>query len=156
MNLLREIKTKLKWAFTHCPSLSERKLHEVVTYPVQDHAYIAAYWKDQSNGKGPAVSLYVCNKEVMKFDCFGEGKGHYHININQPPLVPRGEERIQLMERTREEQVKRAIFEIQKNASYFLQRNFDPRVTFFKLDKSKLETACGQAQAKLLEYAAKF
>ena len=155
MTLLENIKTKLKWIFTHCPSPHERKLNDVVIYPVQDHAYLAVYWKDLPIGKGPCVSLYVYNKEILKFDCFGQARGHYHTNMNQPSLVPKGEERLYFSERAIEDQVGRSIFEIQRNATYHLQRNHDPRVTFFKLDQSRLEAACREAKVKMLEYVVK-
>ena len=135
-----------------CPTPEERNLNDVVIYPVQDHAYLAVYWKDLPIGKGPCVSLYVQDKEILKFDCFGEDRGHYHTNINQPSLVPKGEERLYFSERTIEDQVTRSIFEIERNAVYHLQRNHDPRVTFFKLDPFRLEAACREAKAKMLEY----
>ena len=138
---------------TRTPSPAERALNDVVLYPVQDHAYLAVYWKDLPIGKGPCISLYVYDKEILKFDCFGEDRGHYHTNVNQPSLAPRGEERLYFSERTIEDQVARSIFEIRRNAAYHLQRNFDPHVTFFKLDRPRLEAALGQAAAKMLEYA---
>ena len=154
--MLKEIKTKLKSIFMRCPSPYERKLNDVVIYPVQDHAYVAVYWKDLPIGKGPCASLYVYDKEILKFDCFGEGRGHYHTHMNQSSLVRNGEERLYFYERTIEDQVERSIFEIQKNAAYHLQRNYDPRITFFKLDPSRLEAVCREAKAKMLEYAAQF
>lgn len=155
MKLLKEIKTKLKSIFTRCPSPYERALNDVVIYPVQEHAYLAVYWKDLSIGKGPCASLYVYDKEILKFDCFGENQGHYHTNMNQPSLAPQGEERLYFFERTIEDQVARSIFEIQTNAAYHFQRNFDPRITFFKLDRPRLDIACREAKAKMLEYAVK-
>ncbi len=152
LNPLKQLKTKLKWMMAGTLSPGERKLNDVVIYPVQEHAYLAVYWKDLPIGKGPAVSLYVYDKEILKFDCFGEGRGHYHINMAQPSLVPRGEERLYLIERSIEAQIQRSIFEIQKNASYYLHRNFDPRITFFKLDPVRLEPACREAKAKMIEY----
>ena len=154
--MLKEIKTKLKSIFTRCPSPYERKLNDVVIYPVQDHAYVAVYWKDLPIGKGPCASLYVYDKEILKFDCFGEGRGHYHTHMNQPSLVRNGEERLYFYEKTIENQVERSIFEIQKNAAYHLQRNHDPRITFFKLDLPHLEAVCREAKVKMLEYAAQF
>ena len=47
-------------------------------YRVQDNVYIAVFWKVLGIGKGPALSLYVKDREVLKFDCFGKDKGHYH------------------------------------------------------------------------------
>ena len=153
--LLKEIKTRLKSIFTRCPSPYERKLSDVVIYPVQDHAYLAVYWKDLPIGKGPCVSLYVHDKEILKFDCFGEDRGHYHANMDQTSLIPKGEERLYFKERSIEDQVERSIFEIQRNAAYHLQRNFDPRITRFKLDRARLETASREAKQKMLEYASK-
>jgi len=155
LNLLKKIKIILKSIFTRCPSPYERKLNDVVIYPIQDHAYLAVYRKDLPIGKGPGVSLYVHDKEILKFDCFGEGRGHYHTHMNQPSLVPEGEERLYFSERTVEDQAERSIFEIQRNATYHLQRNHDPRITFFKLDQPRLEVACREAKAKMLEYAVK-
>ena len=155
MILLKTIKTKLKWALTRCPSPHERKLNDVVIYPIQDHAYLAVYWKDLPIGKGPCVSLYVHDKEILKFDCFGEDRGHYHTNLIQPiPIVNDPEGRIYFMERTVKEQIERSIFEIEKNISYYLKNNPYSRIKFFEIDRSRLETGCRQAKAKMLEYAA--
>ncbi len=156
MNVFKNVKTKLKWMFARTPSPSERKLNDVVIYHIQDHAYLAVYWKDIPIGKGPCVSLYVHDKEIFKFDCFGEDRGHYHTNIGQLPLVPRGEDRLYFSERSIEEQLKHAIFEIRRNTNYYLHRNFDPRITFFKLDTQRLEAACQEAETKMLEYAKTF
>ncbi len=137
------------------PSPSERKLNDVVIYPVQDHAYIAVYWKDLPIGKGPAISLYVYNKEVFRFDCFGEGRGHYHTNLTQPSLAPSEDGRFYMSERTIKDQIERSIFELQTNTLNHLRKNFDPRVTFFKLDPVRMKNACREAKAKMLEYALK-
>ena len=52
---------------------------DLLNIKVIEDVYFQVYWKVLEHGKGPAVILYVNRKEVLKFDCFGKDKGHFHI-----------------------------------------------------------------------------
>ena len=126
---------------------------DVLRYEIQPGASLEVFWKVLTIGRGPAVSLYVHGEEVLKIDCFGEGKGHYHVNARQwsrdlPGIV----QRIYLPEPTVEAQIERAVFELQRNASVCLQQNDDPRIRGFVLDPARLREATERMKATMLEY----
>jgi hypothetical protein len=123
---------------------------DVVRYPIQDKVFLAVYWKVLEHGRGPACALFVHGREVLRFDCFGEHKGHYHIGL-------RGDDeasafRLFLPEKTAEEQIDRTLFELTTNLAYYLQRNPDPRVRQTAVAPEQLEGWRGQVKAKMLEY----
>ena len=121
--------------------------------PIQDHAYLAVYWKAVDLGRGPGASLYVHENEVLRFDCFGEGTGHYHMNVNQTAhFRGRGVDRMVFRERTVQEQIERSYFELTVNSRYFLKRNRSRRIRRFELDSEKLRAAAEQMKAKMTEY----
>jgi len=80
------------------------------------------YWKDVEAGKGPALIVWCRFRKIMKFDCFGKGRGHYHISV---PVYSSGADeadRIYLPEESVEAQVERVAFELKGNLPYFLAR----------------------------------
>ena len=133
------------------PASSVRK--DVLRYEIQPGAYLEVFWKVLTIGRGPAVSLYVHGEEVLKIDCFGAGKGHYHVNARQwsrarPGIV----QRIYLREPTVEAQIERAVFELQQNAPVYLQQNDDPRIRGFVMDPAKLREATEWMNTTMREY----
>ena len=44
---------------------------------VQENLYLLVFHKVLDIGCGTAVSLYINNHEFLKFDCFGDKKGHF-------------------------------------------------------------------------------
>jgi hypothetical protein len=58
----------------------------------------------------------------MRFDCLEHPFGHYHVATPYPHGIRKGlVGEIRLPEKTVEEQIERAIFELQRNSSYYLQ-----------------------------------
>ncbi len=135
-------------------SLHERPIHDVIVYDIQPSAYVAVYWKSLPNGRGPGASLYVYDEEVLRLDCFGEGAGHYHANLNTRGWQGTGDEnRLFFREQTVPEQIERAAFELIRNAGYYLKRNHDLRVRHVTLNPQRLAEVADQMKAKMREYA---
>lgn len=135
-------------------SLHERPIHDVVVYDIQPSAYVAVYWKSLPNGRGPGASLYAYDEEVLRLDCFGEGAGHYHVNLSSSGWHGTSDEnRIFFREQTVPEQIERAAFELTRNAGYYLKRNHDPRVRHVTLNPQRLTAVADQMKVKMREYA---
>src|SRR5882724_9635160 len=117
---------------------------------VQPDVDLKVYWKILPIGKGPAISLYVFEFQILRFDCFGATDGHFHLFLGWPS--PTNEERIWLPEPSATAQVERAIFELRRNAPYYLQRHADERVRRLHLEPATWSTACTQARDKMLHF----
>jgi hypothetical protein len=124
--------------------------HDVEWIHVQPDVDLEVYWKVLPIGKGPAVSLYALGFQILKFDCFGARDGHFHLFLGWPS--PTTEDRIWLSEPSALAQVDRAIFELKRNAPYYLQRHNDERVRFLHLEPASWSAACTQARDKMLHF----
>jgi hypothetical protein len=119
--------------------------HDTEHFEIGEGLSLAVYWKDVDLGSGPAFSLHSGASEPLKFDCFGLGRGHYHTEVVSLG-VPR-ETRIWLPEPTRRGQVDRALFEIERNAVYFLSRSVRLKGQDIRPDPEKLARACNEARS---------
>ena len=117
---------------------------------VQPDVDLEVYWKVLPIGKGPAISLYAFGFQILKFDCFGATDGHFHLFLGWPS--PTSEDRIWLPEPNATAQVERAIFELRRNAPYYLQRHADERVRRLRLESEAWSTACTRARDKMLHF----
>jgi hypothetical protein len=117
---------------------------------VQHCVDLKVYWKILPIGKGPAVSLYVFGFQILRFDCFGATDGHFHLLLGWP--TPASEDRIWLPEPNATAQVERAMFELTKNVTYYLQRHNDERVRALQLEPADWSTACTRARDKMLHF----
>jgi len=117
---------------------------------VQPDVALKVYWKVLPIGKGPAISLYVFEFQVLRFDCFGARDGHCHLLLGWPS--PTAEDRIWLPEPNATAQVERTMFELTKNVSYYLQRHNDERVRRLRLEPEGWSTACTRAQDMMLHF----
>jgi hypothetical protein len=124
--------------------------HDVEWIHVQPHVDLEVYWKVLPIGKGPAVSLYAFGFQILKFDCFGATDGHFHLFLGWPS--PTTEDRIWLPEPSATAQVERTIFELIRNAPYYLQRHADGRVRTLELEPEPWFTSCTQARDKMLHF----
>lgn len=122
---------------------------DVVRYPIQTDVYLETYWKIFGLGQGPSLIFYAYGNEVLKFDCYA-GKGHCHIQL--VTQTPGCEDRLALREQTVEEQIERAIFEVTRNLTYWIQRHPSPKVNYLKVDRKKLQEAVQEAKVNLLTY----
>jgi hypothetical protein len=117
---------------------------------VQPDVALKVYWKVLPIGKGPAVSLYVFEFQILRFDCFGARDGHFHLLLGWPS--PTSEDRIWLPEPNATAQVERTMFELTKNVTYYLQRHNDERVRRLQLEPEVWSTACARARDKMLHF----
>jgi hypothetical protein len=123
---------------------------DIVSYEVQEGVNLDVFWKVLPIGKGPASALFVLGEEVLRFDCFGASKGHYHAAFycQSNPT----ESRIYFPEQTVEAQIDRTIFELTRNLPYYLQRHRNPRIRLIQVDKNALADACESARRQMLNY----
>ena len=123
---------------------------DVTNIKIQDDVYFQVYWKELPIGKGPAVILYIYNKEILKFDCFGKEKGHYHIDFYK--LNGAKENRIFFLEHSALEQIDRTVFELRTNLNYYLQRNKYQRIRDVHIEQNNLEKALVLVKSKMIEF----
>ncbi len=117
---------------------------------IQPEVDLEVYWKILSIGKGPTISLYAFGFHILKFDCFGATDGHFHLFLGWPS--PTSEDRIWLPEPNATAQVERAMFELRRNVTYYLQRHSDQRVRCLRLQSEAWSTACTRAREKMLHF----
>ena len=132
---------------TPAPQQTSHARQDCVEIPIQDGAYLLVFRKDLDFGQGPALSLYIHGLEVLKFDCYGPGKGHLHVQ-------PHAATRLMMAERSMRGQVIRAIREIKINAELYASWSTDASVGCFRFDKSALDQAAAKAKTLLMQYAA--
>ncbi|MCC5638885.1 hypothetical protein LC593_24255 [Nostoc sp. CHAB 5844] len=123
--------------------------HDVVIYKLQSEVIIKVYWKVLPIGKGPALALIVSGDEILRFDCFGEDQGHYHVfcGYEYPDR-----DRFYFPEKTVEEQINRTIFELDRNLCRYLQLHRSSQIRHLKIDAITLKNVCEQARHQMLKY----
>lgn len=124
--------------------------HDLKRIPLADDAFIDVFWKALPIGRGPAASVVVHDQEVLRFDCFGPGKGHLHASFFQQTLAP--ELRLFFSEPTIRQQIDRAAFEVTRNLYYYTQRSPYAAVRRFRVDDERLRLVGDQMQATLTDY----
>jgi diadenosine tetraphosphatase ApaH/serine/threonine PP2A family protein phosphatase len=117
---------------------------------VQPDVALKVYWKVLPIGKGPAISLYAFEFQILRFDCFGATDGHFHLLLGWPS--PTSEDRIWLPEPNATAQVERTMFELKKNVTYYLQRHNDERVRRLRLEPETWSAACIRARDRMLHF----
>lgn len=124
---------------------------DIVNFPLGEAAYLQAYWKIHGIGRGPALVLYINGEEVLKFDFYGAEKGHYHIQTIQP--APKRYPALMFMEKSVPEQIDRAIFELENNLYWYLERHPLASVRCFRVKNSTLKSVLTEVRPILLSYA---
>lgn len=119
----------------------------VEQFRIDDRVCVEVFWKAIEFGTGPALSLFVDQYEVLRFDCSGPGTGHYHI-ANQSKFC-----RIWMCEQQIEAQIERAVFEVEKNLGFYIDQNPIVGLRGVVPDPGGVTEACVKARLKLLEYA---
>lgn len=131
-------------------------LLDPVGYDLADGCLLEAFWVDRTDSignrdLGPSAVVVVHGSEILKFDCYGELGGHYHVSTPYPRLSRNGlHGRIQMPEKTVGDQIDRAIFELENNLTYYLQTHPRAKVCNARIDPARLATVCGQMKAKML------
>ena len=103
--------------------------------PVCEGVYVQVFWKKMSFGKGPALSLFVLDEEILRIDCFGEAAAHIHAAMFLPN---EGENRLWMPEATIPEQIERACFELYRNHQYYQCRVPNPQIRAIKIHREKM------------------
>lgn len=143
MNLLRKIFKKLvRKKSDFRPDLIRKDLQII---PIEYNLRFLVYWKVLEIGKGPAVILQAFDTEILKFDCFGKSKGHYHI-------APNDEFRLFFFEEAVPEQINRTITELRHNGLRYLKQQADPRIKSLRPDPQKYFEAILQAEKLLTHF----
>jgi hypothetical protein len=120
---------------------------DLCVIPIQDGLQLEVYWKVLAIGKGPAVIFRAHGRQIMKYDCFGQGKGHYHI-------APNWGARIYFQEATALEQIYRASRELRRNAQRSLRLQGDERIKNTIVNRKSLAVAAEQAASKMTSFLA--
>jgi len=90
---------------------------DIYKIDIQNNLYFLVFHKTVNDGFGSAVSLYVNNYEFLKFDCFGENKGHYHIYDIKKNEV------IYFTEKTCIEQINQTVYLLINNIKKLLNKS---------------------------------
>lgn len=117
--------------------------------PIQDGAYFVVFHKFLDDGAGPAISLYVKGSEILKYDCFGPGKGHYHVRPNFSERLPLEAQRI-------EHQIQESIRDIRDKSTLRLSQQAEAEIRDFTLDRMAFEIALEEARSILFHMASLF
>lgn len=115
--------------------------------PIQKKAFFEVYWKVLPLGRGPAVILNMYNLEVLKFDCFGYGKGHFHVYTKRS-----NERRILFSEKSAQEQIERVGFELRNNVKAYLLLHSFSIIRNFPFDQSAILRASYDVQKKMIDF----
>lgn len=119
---------------------------------VQPGLTIEVFWKVEHPflGRGPSAVVYIGNKSVLKFDCFGAEQGHLHIYA----LEKSGKQRLRifLREQTAEEQVARAEFELFWNLESYLGASRLERARNFVIFEKDLEVAAKKMGDRMRQF----
>jgi hypothetical protein len=114
---------------------------------------LVTFWLDErigGGGTGVCMALFCHGYEVLRFDCFGEEFGHYHLT----PLTlwPVRRRVLEFYEDTVEGQVEEALFQLSQNLDFYLQINPKRRVRKIKVAPDARTRACNSARDRLHEY----
>lgn len=148
MGLVRKVKRGIKKVLRAVglypplppPPPSVRK--DVTVIPVQPNVQFLVYWKVLRIGKGSAVILDAYGDEVLKYDCFGAGKGHYHV-------APNYFTRIFFVEASAHAQAERACADLEANGIKYLSIHPDPQIRALEVDREAFVQALEQVKERL-------
>lgn len=110
------------------------------------------YWKDVEAGRGPALIVWHRYRKILKFDCFGKGRGHYHISLSVHSARTDANDRIYLPEETIEAQIERVAFELRTNIVYYLARGPYRSARKAIIPEADLDNAVEEVRAILYQH----
>jgi len=116
---------------------------DVTRFPVEEGIYVEVFWKALPAATGPAFSLFAYDEEVLRLDCGGPGKGHFHASFLTKQHT--WQNRNQFFENTRETQIQRAVFELQNNIGYYLERHPWKKIREIELAEGPWKVLCSEA-----------
>ncbi len=119
------------------PNVSDLRSHRI-----GDHGLLDIYWLEVGCDRGPAASLYVCDDEVMRMDCFDGGSAHLHFNQKQSRAFPNGGgARLYFPPGRVIDHIERACFELSTNLHYGLALNASRRIRETRISPTALKEA---------------
>lgn len=116
--------------------------NDIHNLAVSEGVRIEVFWKKLKLGKGPALSLFMLEEEILRIDCFGKAAAHLHVAFFLPG---KGEKRLWMSEQKVEEQISRARFELYRNYRYYQSRIPNPKIRALKIDRVKMKEVSEQA-----------
>lgn len=125
-----------------------RPIDDVRLISIQPDSYLAVYYKRYDTGVGPGVSLYIHENEILRFDCFGKGRGHYH-SLPCLSALP-SDERIGFTAETIKSQVNETVEETTGNYAAHLGKHFRRNIRDFRFDQACLAAAVAEAHDRML------
>lgn len=140
---LRKVLVKLKLIPASTSGYVQRM--DLSEIPICDNLSFLVYWKILYIGKGPAVVLKAFDKEILKFDCFGEMDGHYHI-------APDYNSRIYFTEKTALEQIERTVSELRINGRRYLGLQEDSNIRQIRPNPAQYDSAVDSVEKLLIHF----
>jgi hypothetical protein len=125
-----------------------RPIDDVELIPIQPGGYLAVYFKRYGADAGPGVSLYVLANQILRFDCFGGARGHYH-SLPCMSALPSSEP-IDFAGDSIDAQINETVVEISENYAAHLAKHFRRRIRKFRFDKANLDAAVTEARDRML------
>lgn len=130
-----------------------RPIDNVNLFLIQADAYLATYAKYYGTDVGVGVSLYLLDNEVMRFDCFGTERGHFHALPCMTALP--GSQRIDFDSPTIDGQIAQTATELLERLDGHLAGHFRRRIKEFELDREAFASAVASATERMRrDYAA--
>lgn len=149
-NSVEWIRRRIRYLRKEPPRSVAAHITELQKKHIQSRLRIETYWVGGKFGPGPGASVYAYDDEVMRFDCFGEPKGHMHINMKQSRLLPGGGSARIKLPGSATDNIERAFFELTHNLEYCLKLNQNRRIRRIKLKRERLSQAADWMRGNLL------
>lgn len=161
MSIVRDVATSV---FSYMYARSLKKQHQykskkaqirndVIHFEIDEKVGLEVYWKNLQVAKGPSLIFHAFGYEILRFDTYINGQAHCHIQLVE--CKKKCKSRLLLPEKTVEEQIDRAIFELENNLYYWLQRHPDRQIQSLQIDQNRLKIGTEKAKEKMLEFAEK-
>ena len=112
----------------------------------QDNLSLLVFHKEFNGGFGPALSLTIYGHEFLKFDCFGEEKGHYHVYDDVT------NDTIYFTEKTVMEQTVRSFYELLNNVNVYLKKSNRLNIQNFVIDMNTFTQPFEELKRKMIQY----
>jgi hypothetical protein len=121
---------------------------EIVCYRIQPGLYLDVFWKILPIGKGPALSIFLHEQELLRFDCYGGGKGHYHLQFCEGGIGRRH----RLSGKTVAEQIDTIFLNLSDYLSLQIHQHTNPKLRHFSVNTEQLGIVCVQARHQMHDY----
>ncbi len=122
MSIIRDVATSV-FSYMYARSLKNQHLYkskkdkirqDVVDFEIDKNVGLEVYWKVLNIAESPSVIFHALGYEILRFDTYINGKAHCHIQVVE--CQAKCKPRLFLPEKTVEEQIERAIFELEKTS----------------------------------------